>query len=800
MPIIISDANIEGKLSDLRGLIEVILQWNKDLKSAIKAKTSLEKYQELSSAIVNYIQQELSKKPNEKKGARLVSYREELQSIKDNFSTKGRTNQINRKIEEIETAHATLQNEVEKKESQSEAALVEINKLLPLVTSIVDAYEQARIEDKEGLHAQFIQQRALLNEQISLLSDKGAYSKQVNDLSQRVNQRTIVLAKEEELIKTKIVAEAKAAEKVVHSMTVNEQLLAIAPSGVQEAVRKLLASVTTIELKQLLSGSDVTEDAVNQIVAVTGKKSSIGQELVAISKLSQAEQLQLVQALLTGQSNELTTNVSQSTQLALTAASINQLAINANVSENDLVAIQKFSNNIVSSMARVETGEATHLSVLVKVENSNGESEIRGFHIDLQSLIKNPVNFSALMAFQLLQIGAKRDTPLVTAFTSKVQVGTLIHLQGRVSDKLALNGDLQAIIVKVLQNVSALKQITGDEVVDVSDTALVGVTQHHKSIVTQTLGLTGGKGTDLKSSGIVVDVLKALTIMQLTALATVFDLNSQNKLGITSLIGNKFISSNNALGIEGGYTNTIAVTAATEQGLTDVHNVVEKKLSSPPPVITVTGVKEVTDVVDVNKKEEPELSVVRPKKKVNFVTEPLAKKPVINQQLVDDFTAALTKLETLHTSLDIKYGKNKDTQYIVKTSMSLMTSLKTALKEYKGHGNTQTFQDACEAAIDNEVKSAFNTHRDGAIKQFFGAIAEAFSNLWAKLFASKEQNEARNATRAGAAGFFQSQAKTKSAKVLFDFNNDMNKAFELVIDIEIDDDLDQGHVIRHRAH
>lgn len=779
--------DMKTHFSQLETLAKIISKWNGDLVSAKTAKESLEQYQKLIGAIKNLIKDERSKlKPNSpkdiKKGQDLTNYADRLKK-ENTLETKGLANKINVKIKLLESKQATNKAAIDIRDSQSEAALIEIKRLLPLISTTVDAFEKARLEDKQGLHAKFTQERNSLQIQIDLLSDKGTYPGIVQALSHRVNQRIVVLAKAEKVLKEKLLAAAKEAETSVDSMSINEQILALAPPKVQKAVQNLLAGVTTEKLKLLFGGANETglvTYAVNQVVAVTGTTSSLGQELAVISDLSQEEQLQLAQALLTGESNELTAKVSQSTKMAITAAVINQLAINAKVSKADLVAIQEFSNSLVTNMARVERGEATHLSVLVEVENSDGKMTIRGFHIDLQALINNPVDFSALMAFQLLKVGATSNTPIVTAFTSLEQVGALLQLQGRATSSLALKGrGLQELTADVLKNASSLKQLTNGEVVDFSSKALVAVTQqHHYDIVTSTSGILAGKHSHSKgavdSSGLVAGVLRALAMMHITTVNTVFNLESQAQLGITPFIGNKVLDAN-TLGIKGG----------TEQYLlTDVDDEVDTALSRLP-VDTVTEI-EITNDAAVEHSNPP-------RRQVNQ-QEPSVKEPVgINEQLINDFNKALVKLETLDASLNKKYGNKKDKQYIIKINRNLITSLKSALHAYEGSGDIDVFKNACRTAINKNVKSAFNAQRDGAVKQFFGTIYEAFNNLWTKLFASKERNEARNSTKASAIGFFQSQARTtKSADVLYDFNKDLDKAFK-VVGGEADDD---SHVIQ----
>ena len=137
------------------------------------------------------------------------------------------------------------------------------------------------------------------------------------------------------------------------------------------------------------------------------------------------------------------------------------------------------------------------------------------------------------------------------------------------------------------------------------------------------------------------------------------------------------------------------------------------------------------------------------------------------------------------------FHKNKDKNYIVHTTAKLISSLTTALNEYQGNGNIETFRTACETAINKEVKIAFNTHRDGVIKQFFGALAEAFSNRWAKLFKTKEEYQLKKGRKTDIAQFFQTEKETtRSANVLYEFNKDLEKAFQ-AINVEIDEDMSQ---------
>ena len=766
----ITPQNIKSQLDTLEKLGTAILKWTKDLDSAKAAKTSLAKFQELSSAIATYIHAQLSTTTNEKKGALLASYRDRLNDIKRDCPTKGLTKAITQRIEALEATKLSLDNAKKKETDQNKTALAEVKRLLPLVVATVQAYEKARLEDKSSLLAQLRQERELLNTHIALLSDKSTYPKQVHDLAHQVNLRSDVLAKEEEQLKIIISGTAKQAEVAVDQMTVNEQILAIAPLPVQTAIKKLIAEITSTDLQRLLTGADDSEEtslvayAAGQIIAVTGRNSAIGKELVLISSLPQDQQLEIITALISGQDNKgVLATVGQSTQMALTAAIINQLALNAKIDKKDQVAIQDFSKSLVSNMARVERGEATHLSVLVEVENYLGQKEIRGFHIDLQALRHNAVDLSALMALELLKIGAKANTPIVTAFTDLPQVGALLQLQGRATSTLTLGGrSLQQLTNDVLDNTSTIKQLTGGEITDVSEGALVAATKYSTSIVRVSSGLGKHNASPKLEGNLVFDVLRALAILNLTVQATVINAVSKQGLGITPLIGNA-----PRLMIEGIYprlmiepNNLVAVAAADQRGIESVPR--------PLPITDKDA------VVEVN----------APQKPIEYIKD---------EQLITNFNTALDKLKSLHDSLSAKYCKNTDKQYIVVANARLIEALDSALVQYNKFGDRTEFQKACEAAI-NPLKTVYNTHRDGKVKQFFGAIAEALNNVWNAIFGSAESKQ----TKASLVSFFNSNERTtKSANVLFSFKMDLDKAFGLIgVHESLDQDLENRSQIK----
>ena len=737
----ITPQNIKSKLDTLENLGTVILKWSKDLDSAKAAKVSLEKFQKLSGDIQSYISTNLSKTTKEKKGSLLASYRDRLQEIKISYPTKGLTTAINHKIETLEAAKASHEDAKKKMAEKNEAALAEVRRLLPLITATVEAYAQARLEDKDALLSQFKQERELLNSHITLLSDKGPYLKQMHDLSHQVNKRSEVLALEEVQLKKVILETAKKAEKAVDQMTINQQILAFAPIDVKIAVTKLLAGIKPIDLQNLLIlDGDVSEKSLvsyarGEIVALTGENSEIGKELAVLALLPQDQQLEVITALMSGQdSNGVLANVSQSTQMALTATLVNQLAIKAKIDKKDQLAIQEFSKGLVTSMARVERGEATHLSVLALVKDHLGKEVIAQFHIDLQALIKSSVDFSALMALNLLKLGVNADTKIVTAFTNLPQVGALLQLKGRDVSTLALEDrGLQQLTEAVLANPSTIKQITNGEVEDASDDALIAATKYSNAIVlARATTLVVGKQEPKVKPGtnLVADVIRALAVLNLTVQATVINASSKQALGITNLIGNA-----PRLMIEGD--NLVAVAASEPKAI--------EHFPIPNPVISVTNV------------ETP--------------------KPVINQQLIANFTEALEKLRSLQASLVARYGKNTSKQYIIVANARLIDVLSNALSKYTLDGNHVEFKKACQDAITDEVKNQFNTHRDAYVTQFFAAIAQAFGNLWNVLFASAESKQ----TRAGLAGFFNSNSRpTRSADELYTFNRDLEKAFGLI--------------------
>ncbi|RUR13201.1 hypothetical protein [Legionella sp. km772] len=730
----ITPQNINSKLDTLESLGKTIAKWTKDLDSAKKAEISLKKFLALSGEISDYIASNLSKTTKAKKGSLLVSYRDKLQEIKTNYPTKGLTSAIAKKIEALETAKASFERAKQERELQNDAALIEVRRLLPLITATVNAYEKARLEDKDAILAQFKTERELLNTQIALLADKGAYVIQINDLSHQVNKRTAVLAQQEEALKAIIVTTATKAKKAVDAMTINEQILAIAPPQVQHAVKKLVAGLTTGDLQKLLKGADSAAEtslvgyARGELVAVAGEKSQISKELAVISDLPQDQQLEVITALISGKdSNGVLATMSQSTQMALSAALINQLAIKANIDKKDQLAIKEFATGLVSSMVRVERGEATHLSVLALVKDYSGQEVIAQFHIDLQSLSRNPVDFSALMALNLLKIGVKEDMQVVTAFTNLPQVGALLQLKGRNLSTLALEDrGLQQLTKLVLEDTSAIKQITNGEVEDVSENALIAATKYSNAMVVSRseLAFLDKQASEKPSIGLVADVIKALAIMNLTVQATVINVASKQALGITNLVGNA-----PRLLIEDA--NPIALAASEPKAI---------EFPSPSPIRAPV-------------------------------------KPSINEELVANVNAALDKLKALQTSLIANYGKNPNKQYIVVTNARLIEVLSTALNQYTNDGKLAEFKQACQGAITEEMKKQYNTHRDNVVTQFFAAIAHAFSNLFSALFANAESKQ----TKAGMVGFFNSASRhTRSAAVLYTFNNELKNAFDLI--------------------
>ena len=746
--------NITTQLAKLRALGVEINNWNKDTVAAKKAKESLTKFLELSTAINDYIATELPK-ANQKKAGIFAGHRETLRQIKETSPTKGLLKQIDTKIKTDQDKQEKLEAARTKVTSQNENAIAVIKKLLPAIAETVEAYEAARLENKVGVLAQFKKEQMEIQTQIDLLTEnKGQYVTQLSQLAQRVNKPTIVLNTEEEQLKKIILETAKKAEKAVDAMSINEQILALAPPKVQDVVLKLMSTIKTGDLVNLLAGpeagvgSSLVAYAQGQLIKIAGKDSLIVKELAVISALSQESQLEIVTALITGKDSTgvlARNNVSQGTQLALTALLINQLAT-TRLDTNEKNAVLEFSRGLVSSMARVERGEATHLSVLAVVQGT-----VVQFHVDLQALRVNPSDFAALMAFNLAKIGVNKETEVVIAFTNPAQVGALSQLQGREFKSLQLDGGgLSKITDRLLTNTSsALKQITGGEI-DVSDTSLVASVKDNKLVVNPGLNLHHQPVVD--ASNIVFDVIRALAIMNLTIQATVINALSQQKLGIDKLIGATpilMLQSPGRLQLEG--PGLVAVAASDKKD-----NVPQ---SNPVQIPTVE---------------------ITPK-----ITEPV----VINEKIVADFTSAMSKLKSLHTALKKKYGSNEKKNYIVDANLHVLISLNNALTQYKKDGNLDKFTDACNSqygAINKNVRELYNTDRDSKFTQFFTAIAHAFKSFFKNLFASSEAKQ----SQANFVTLFGDKRPTSSARVLDAFIKDMDKAFK-VIDVA-DDELDLG--------
>ena len=138
--------NITTQLAKLRALGVEINNWNKDTVAAKKAKESLTKFLELSTAINDYIATELPK-ANQKKAGIFAGHRETLRQIKETSPTKGLLKQIDSKIktdqdkQEKQEKQEKLEAAKTKITSENENAITAINKLLPAITETVEAYE-----------------------------------------------------------------------------------------------------------------------------------------------------------------------------------------------------------------------------------------------------------------------------------------------------------------------------------------------------------------------------------------------------------------------------------------------------------------------------------------------------------------------------------------------------------------------------------------------------------------------------------------------------------------------------------
>ncbi len=153
-----------------------------------------------------------------------------------------------------------------------------------------------------------------------------------------------------------------------------------------------------------------------------------------------------------------------------------------------------------------------------------------------------------------------------------------------------------------------------------------------------------------------------------------------------------------------------------------------------------------------------------------------------NNKLVNDITRALEKLTELTTVLEDKYEKE---QVIVKTNVLLIKTVTDALARYNKDSNLNNLKNDCKNAI-QDVKEVFNTHRDGKVKKFLGDIIHAISTLFNYWFFNKEYNEVQHLK-----GFFATSSRTtKSANVLFKFNEEVDKAFQAFTGEELDSVID----------
>ncbi len=141
----------------------------------------------------------------------------------------------------------------------------------------------------------------------------------------------------------------------------------------------------------------------------------------------------------------------------------------------------------------------------------------------------------------------------------------------------------------------------------------------------------------------------------------------------------------------------------------------------------------------------------------------------LNLKLIEDFNLALGKLISLEISLIDKYGVNKA---VVAANNNLINKLTEALSTYEKNGDYSEFKNLCFDAIDEHVKTQFNTHRDNRFIQFFADIIYAVNTLFNSLFTSNRQKHVDMAS------FFHSTSRpTNSATVLYTFTQDITNAF-----------------------
>ena len=448
--------------------------------------------------------------------------------------------------------------EIAAKERIYAAANDEITKLLPKLASIVTLYEKAKLEDKTALHQQFISARIELNTRMDLLphsSERASFATQLQELNRRMNVRTKQLDAEEVRIQEFALKAAKEATAAVDKMSAGAQLLALAPPHVAKALKQLLAKVSTAELQAQLaiaSGekSLLVTKAVNEaLLAITASDSEVGAELTVVSSYSLDDQVALVQSLLSGKETAL----SESASLALLATVVDQLAATEGVKAEDRVAIQNFAKDLVANMAKIESGKAKFLSVLVAVKNEDGVSVVRGFHLSLEVLMKDPTKFAAGFAVELLRIGATEKDTFLTQYTSLPEVVKLMAIQGKELSRLQIEVDgvdqlaiedqtsfsLVNIVSKALSSPITTKGVGAiTDGTTSSDTALVAAAQKEIDLVNSRIF---GDMTKSSANVDILGIVRAIAILGLTV-TTVLAKDKQMKNGITSTIGNAVIA------------------------------------------------------------------------------------------------------------------------------------------------------------------------------------------------------------------------------------------------------------------
>ncbi len=670
---------------------------------------------------------------------------------------------------------------LEENKTRDESLLEEIRGLYKQLENAVKAYSKAALENKEDLLSKFKEVREQLTEQVGLLSHNSkdlqkSYRTYINKLSEQVNLRSYKLAQQEEALKKIILDTAKRVEKDVQNMSVTQQIYTIAPANVKKALESISEKVTPRELKNLLSTSsiftvtsllldtvDVNSSLVNaQTGEVTQHQSNIQEELKEelnkLSLLSPDQQSAIALALLTGNDpSGVLQNFSPSTQIALIAVLMDQLATKLSDNKKDQVAIQKFAKDLVSTVVRLEQGEATYLSVLALIENNEGKEVIAQFHIDLATLSQNPTEIAAILNFHLLKIGVKSDTPLATVITNGAQAATLLQLEGKTLSALGGNiKNLEELTNRVLENTLANSNVGDDNALTISGSNYV-------------INLKRDKINSAK--GDIIDPLKllaALAIVRETAQQTVFDLNSQAKSGIT-----KLLEAINSEKLEEADEDTLE--EADEDTLEDVNEDTLEDVNEN----TLEDVNENT-LEDVNENKLEDAGKIQPKATNNEIQPSYYNdenndviKDIIelDADLIKNFTSALGQLDQLDGTLKKKYS---DKHLIVEVNQQLIKTLTRLLSNYESNGNKKQFQDDCNNALDN-VKKHFATHRDNSFVQFFANIIHALTSFFNSLFESAESKKVREDRNA----FFNSDSRpTNSAKVLYNFKQDLDKAFE----------------------